>query len=186
MTENQAPREINALGYIEVQTDDVERWHTLAFDVLGFARGSGPDADALYLRHDDREAVWPILGRSADTGEAVPVLICPHTQRRAMSWCSVTRIRIGGRSNTCRRVAPTSSRARASAPQPPQQRGSWRMTSSGSDTCSMVRPRRPAWPPRFFRNDFGAGLANSSEDGGFEEFREFVVICSSSSAIRAS
>lgn len=46
--------DIKALGYIEVQTNELERWRTLAFDVLGFAKGSGPDEDALYLRMDER------------------------------------------------------------------------------------------------------------------------------------
>ena len=46
--------DIKALGYVEVQTNELERWRTLAFDVLGFAKGSGPDEDALYLRLDER------------------------------------------------------------------------------------------------------------------------------------
>lgn len=46
--------DIKALGYIEVQTNELERWRTLAFDVLGFAKGSGPDENALYLRMDER------------------------------------------------------------------------------------------------------------------------------------
>lgn len=50
------PREIRALGYIEIETTDMKRWRTLAFDVLGFAEGSGPDADSLYLRVDERQA----------------------------------------------------------------------------------------------------------------------------------
>lgn len=48
------PREIRALGYVEVQTNDMERWRKLAFDILGFAEGAGPDPDALYLRVDER------------------------------------------------------------------------------------------------------------------------------------
>src|SRR5699024_10467107 len=47
---------IKSLGYVEVITDDMERWRTLAFDVLGFATGTGPDDDALYLRMDERYA----------------------------------------------------------------------------------------------------------------------------------
>ncbi len=56
MTDSHTQREIRALGYIEVQTNDMERWRTLAFDVLGFAQGSGPDESALYLRMDERAA----------------------------------------------------------------------------------------------------------------------------------
>jgi hypothetical protein len=36
------------------------------------------------------------------------------------------------------------------------------------------------------RSDFGAGLPNSSLDGGFDELREEAASCRSSSAIRAS
>ncbi|NKZ75201.1 hypothetical protein GS934_17895 [Rhodococcus hoagii] len=70
--------DIRALGYVKVQTNDIERWRTFAFDVLGFAQGSGPDPDALYLRVDERAArivVVPVrptrsspsAGRSATT-----------------------------------------------------------------------------------------------------------------------
>jgi 3,4-dihydroxy-9,10-secoandrosta-1,3,5(10)-triene-9,17-dione 4,5-dioxygenase len=48
--------DIKSLGYIKIQTSDVDRWRTLAFDVLGFAQGKGPDRDALYLRMDERFA----------------------------------------------------------------------------------------------------------------------------------
>jgi len=36
------------------------------------------------------------------------------------------------------------------------------------------------------RNDFGAGLANPSDDGGFPEFRDDIPNRASSSAIRSS
>ncbi len=174
----------------------------VAADTVPSETGVENNSDsALAVR--DRDRYWPMYRYTMTarirgpywTGAPTPagapaVLMRPHGQRRAMSWCSVTRIFIGGRSNTCRRVAPTSVPSRASAPQPPQQAGSWRMTSSGSDTCSRVRPRRPGCPPGrrpvFLRSDFGAGLANPSLDGGFEEFREFAASCRSSSAIRAS
>jgi len=48
--------DIKSLGYIKIQTRDVDRWRDFAFDVLGFAHGSGPDPDALYLRMDERPA----------------------------------------------------------------------------------------------------------------------------------
>lgn len=57
--------DIKALGYIEVQTNELERWRTLAFDVLGFAKGSGPDEDALYLRMDERAS--RIIVRAGET-----------------------------------------------------------------------------------------------------------------------
>jgi len=46
--------DIKGLGYIRIQTNDMDRWRTFAFDVLGFAEGSGPEPDALYLRMDER------------------------------------------------------------------------------------------------------------------------------------
>ncbi|BBB43862.1 biphenyl-2,3-diol 1,2-dioxygenase [Mycobacteroides abscessus] len=47
---------IRSLGYVTVQTTDIERWRHFAFSVLGFAQGHGPDPDALYLRIDERSA----------------------------------------------------------------------------------------------------------------------------------
>ena len=48
--------DIKSLGYIKIQTSDIDRWRSFAFDVLGFAQGSGPEPDALYLRMDERPA----------------------------------------------------------------------------------------------------------------------------------
>ncbi|WP_068268809.1 biphenyl-2,3-diol 1,2-dioxygenase [Aldersonia kunmingensis] len=48
--------DIKGLGYLKIQTNDMDRWRKFAFDVLGFAEGSGPDEDALYLRMDERAA----------------------------------------------------------------------------------------------------------------------------------
>ena len=45
--------ELRGLGYIEVQATDPDRWRELTVDALGFAVGSGPDPNALYLRMDD-------------------------------------------------------------------------------------------------------------------------------------
>ena len=45
-----------SLGYVTIQTADIERWRRFAFRLLGFAEGSGPDPDALYLRMDERAA----------------------------------------------------------------------------------------------------------------------------------
>ena len=48
--------DIKSLGSIKIQTADIDRWRSFAFDVLGFAQGSGPEEDALYLRMDERPA----------------------------------------------------------------------------------------------------------------------------------
>ena len=47
---------VHSLGYLVVETTDLERWRELAVDVLGMAVGKGPDPQALYLRIDDRPA----------------------------------------------------------------------------------------------------------------------------------
>ena len=50
----------------------------------------------------------------------------------------------------------------------------------------------PGWPfgrpgprPDLWRNDFGAGLANPSDDGGLPEFFDVIASRASNSAIRA-
>ncbi|MED5800632.1 biphenyl-2,3-diol 1,2-dioxygenase [Gordonia sp. Z-3] len=58
--------EIKGLGYLKIQTNDIARWRTFAFDVLGFAEGSGPDENALYLRMDERAARIVIVGGETD------------------------------------------------------------------------------------------------------------------------
>ncbi|BBZ23966.1 biphenyl-2,3-diol 1,2-dioxygenase [Mycolicibacter hiberniae] len=47
---------IKSLGYVTVKATDIEKWRHFAFGVLGFAQGSGPDPDSLYLRMDERAA----------------------------------------------------------------------------------------------------------------------------------
>src|SRR3954462_15439201 len=48
--------DLRSLGYVKVQATDIRRWRHFAYGVLGFANGSGPDGDALYLRMDERAA----------------------------------------------------------------------------------------------------------------------------------
>lgn len=50
------PAGVHSLGYVVVETTDLERWRELAVDVLGLAPGKGPDPAALYLRVDERAA----------------------------------------------------------------------------------------------------------------------------------
>ncbi|GAA3718852.1 biphenyl-2,3-diol 1,2-dioxygenase [Gordonia hankookensis] len=63
--------EIKGLGYLKIQTNDIDRWRTFAFDVLGFAQGSGPDENALYLRMDERAARIVVV--AGDTDEVVEI-----------------------------------------------------------------------------------------------------------------
>src|ERR1700712_929084 len=44
----------------------MDRWRHFAFGVLGFAEGSGPEADALYLRMDERAARIIVVPGSID------------------------------------------------------------------------------------------------------------------------
>ncbi|WP_327258472.1 MULTISPECIES: VOC family protein [unclassified Streptomyces] len=63
--------QIRGLGYLRVQTRDIERWRELTIDGLGFAEGSGPDPDGLYLRMDERRARLAVLPGDTDRVLAV-------------------------------------------------------------------------------------------------------------------
>ena len=63
--------DIKSLGYIQVQTNDIDRWRTFAFDVLGFARDAARTDSALYLRMDERAA--RIIVTPGDTDEVVTI-----------------------------------------------------------------------------------------------------------------
>lgn len=63
--------EIKALGYVRVDATDIDRWRELAFDVLGFAEGSGPEDGALHLRMDERGARLVIAPAATDRVTAV-------------------------------------------------------------------------------------------------------------------
>ena len=57
---------LKSLGYVTVQTADIDRWRHFAFKVLGFAEGNGPDDSALYLRMDERAARIIVVPGDAD------------------------------------------------------------------------------------------------------------------------
>lgn len=63
--------EIRGLGYVRVQATDIERWRTLAFDVLGFAPGSGVETDALHFRMDERASRLTVEPGDVDRVTAV-------------------------------------------------------------------------------------------------------------------
>ncbi|KAB2341588.1 biphenyl-2,3-diol 1,2-dioxygenase [Actinomadura rudentiformis] len=62
---------IRGLGYLQVQATDVGRWRELAIDALGFAEGSGPDPEGLYLRMDERRHRLAVLPGESDRVLAV-------------------------------------------------------------------------------------------------------------------
>src|SRR3954467_6913861 len=118
---------------------------------------------------------------------ALPQLMAPHAQRRAINWCSTTRTVIGGRSNTWRRSTPTSGAPAQLEPQPVHEPGSCRFRSFGLSTSANVDPGCPGCPPGLRplrrRSDFGDGLVNGeSDDGGFDDFWLFCPNCRFSSA----
>jgi 3,4-dihydroxy-9,10-secoandrosta-1,3,5(10)-triene-9,17-dione 4,5-dioxygenase len=47
---------LHGLGYLTIQTAQLDRWRELAVEVLGMVEGDGPDPDAAYFRVDDRAA----------------------------------------------------------------------------------------------------------------------------------
>src|SRR5204863_5166012 len=63
--------DIKSLGYLKVQTNDIDRWRAFAFGVLGFAEGEGPDTSVLYLRMDERAARIVVV--PGETDEVVTV-----------------------------------------------------------------------------------------------------------------
>lgn len=58
--------DIRGLGYLRVQATDLPRWRELAVDALGFAETTGPTADGLYLRMDERAARLILLPGDVD------------------------------------------------------------------------------------------------------------------------
>jgi 2,3-dihydroxybiphenyl 1,2-dioxygenase len=45
---------VHSLGYLVIETTELDRWRELAVGVIGMVEGTGPDPEALYLRMDDR------------------------------------------------------------------------------------------------------------------------------------
>ncbi|WP_280269293.1 VOC family protein [Nocardia wallacei] len=43
----------SSLGYVRAGIADADAWRTFAFDTIGFAEGTGPNPDSLYLRTDE-------------------------------------------------------------------------------------------------------------------------------------
>ncbi|MEU1427849.1 VOC family protein [Nocardia sp. NPDC005746] len=66
-----------SLGYVRAHIADVDAWRAFAFDTIGFAEGTGPNPDSIYLRVDehtyrlelvpgDRDAVIAVGWQVAD------------------------------------------------------------------------------------------------------------------------
>lgn len=63
--------DIRGLGYLRIQTREIERWRELVVDGLGLAVGTGPEPDGLYLRIDERRARLIVLPGDTDRALAV-------------------------------------------------------------------------------------------------------------------
>lgn len=74
-----------SLGYVSVQTSDIDRWRHFAFGVLGFAQGSGPDARSLYLRMDERAARIIVAPSETDKVDTVGWEVRDHTALKEVS-----------------------------------------------------------------------------------------------------
>ena len=76
---------LHSLGYVVVETTDLDRWTELAVEVLGMVPGTGPDPAALYLRVDDRPArVIVHAGRATAWSPSVGSAATPRPGQR--SW----------------------------------------------------------------------------------------------------
>ncbi|MEU6264152.1 VOC family protein [Saccharopolyspora shandongensis] len=63
--------DISSLGYVRIRATDMDAWRKFAFETIGFAEGSGPEEDALYLRVDERIGRIVVLPGDVDRVEAV-------------------------------------------------------------------------------------------------------------------
>ena len=78
--------DISSLGYVRVRVTDMDAWRRFAFDTIGFAEGHGPEADALYLRMDERIERIVLLPGDVDRVDAVGWEVRDHlTLRRVQS-----------------------------------------------------------------------------------------------------
>lgn len=136
----------------------------------------------------------PMIRGPYCTGALAPSGACafvpqPQLQRTVSSRCPVVTGFTGGMPMTCRRSTAVTGAFFRDFPQQEHLAGRRPTVLSGCSDSSIVAPGRPfgrpGFRPDFPRSDFGDGLAGPSDDGGFDEFREFAFTCDRSSA-RAS
>ncbi|WP_433634915.1 VOC family protein [Nocardia sp. CA-120079] len=63
--------DIHSLGYVKIEVTDADAWRQFAFDTVGFARGTGPDPDGVYLRTDEHQHRLALIPGSVDQVLAV-------------------------------------------------------------------------------------------------------------------
>jgi 3,4-dihydroxy-9,10-secoandrosta-1,3,5(10)-triene-9,17-dione 4,5-dioxygenase len=74
--------DISSLGYVRVRAADMDAWREFAFGVIGFAPGTGPSEDALYLRMDERPGRIVIVPGDEDGVDAVGWEVRDHLALR--------------------------------------------------------------------------------------------------------
>ena len=125
------------------------------------------------------------------TGAVTPSGACafvsqPHPHLTVSIWCSVVTALTGGMSMTCLRSTAVTGAFPRDFPQQPHFAGRCLTFLSGCSDSSIVAPGwpfgRPGLRPDLPRSDFGDGFAGPSDDGGFDEFREFVFTWAARSA----
>ena len=57
---------ISSLGYLRIESADMDAWREFGLKVLGMTEGRGPEVGALYLRMDDFPARLVILPGSSE------------------------------------------------------------------------------------------------------------------------
>ncbi|MGW4246116.1 VOC family protein [Nocardia sp. NPDC004722] len=60
-----------SLGYVRAHIADVDAWRKFAFDTIGFAEGSGPNAESIYLRVDEHTYRFELVPGERDAVIAV-------------------------------------------------------------------------------------------------------------------
>ena len=71
--------DIKSLGYVRVDSTDLDQWRTFGGKVLGLAEGRGPNPDHLYFRMDEMSARI-IVSPAERTGSAAPAGRSPTTR----------------------------------------------------------------------------------------------------------
>ena len=52
--------DIRSLGYVRVESTDLDRWRHFGGKVLGLAEGRGPDPEKLYFRMDELSLILDV------------------------------------------------------------------------------------------------------------------------------
>src|SRR5699024_793358 len=160
--------DIRALGYLTIDTTELDRWRTLAFDVLDLGEGALSTDDALYLRLDERS--YRLVIRRGETDKLT-----------AMGWevrdeIALDRVRASLREHGVqyRDLSYDEARARAvarpTAPQAPPAQPPQALPGAGLDPPAVS----PTFRPGFVSAGSGAalrGYGGAVEAGAVEDLQ---------------